>query len=281
MYRIQTHLKRGKNMFKLEKIENAYLVILRYMIIVVATLALLASGYMVLNGFVKSLTGDPDLPTKSFVNSANNSIPTTDIALSWISDSEKESMEEFITSNKIKGHYTKRMQDEPSLQVLANKFLTNAFDVSYTNEDAVSGMIFGENGVSWDPSYSNTESSRSDNLNTLYLSMLRNHLENLSDLAPWFAQLNNDRREDYQNHLLSDTDGDVQRYLARFNSEWEEWVEDLGYEYDADLAEAEMTRASASMSYYAAGIAFAIFLAVMFMSLIAFIERNTSKIANK
>jgi hypothetical protein len=142
-------------------------------------------------------------------------------------------------------------------------------------------MIFGENGVSWDPSYSNTESSRSDNLNTLYLSMLRNHLENLSDLAPWFAQLNNDRREDYQNHLLSDTDGDVQRYLARFNSEWEEWVEDLGYEYDADLAEAEMTRASASMSYYAAGIAFAIFLAVMFMSLIAFIERNTSKIANK
>jgi hypothetical protein len=268
-------------MFKLEKIENAYLVILRYMIIVVATLALLASGYMVLNGFVKSLTGDPDLPTKSFVNSANNSIPTTDIALSWISDSEKESMEEFITSNKIKGHYTKRMQDEPSLQVLANKFLTNAFDVSYTNEDAVSGMIFGENGVSWDPSYSNTESSRSDNLNTLYLSMLRNHLENLSDLAPWFAQLNNDRREDYQNHLLSDTDGDVQRYLARFNSEWEEWVEDLGYEYDADLAEAEMTRASASMSYYAAGIAFAIFLAVMFMSLIAFIERNTSKIANK
>jgi hypothetical protein len=281
MYRIQTYLKRGKNMFKLEKIENAYLVILRYMIIVVATLALLASGYMVLNGFVKSLTGDPDLPTKSFVNSANNSIPTTDIALSWISDSEKESMEEFITSNKIKGHYTKRMQDEPSLQVLANKFLTNAFDVSYTNEDAVSGMIFGENGVSWDPSYSNTESSRSDNLNTLYLSMLRNHLENLSDLAPWFAQLNNDRREDYQNHLLSDTDGDVQRYLARFNSEWEEWVEDLGYEYDADLAEAEMTRASASMSYYAAGIAFAIFLAVMFMSLIAFIERNTSKIANK
>jgi hypothetical protein len=281
MYRIQTYLKREKNMFKLEKIENAYLVILRYMIIVVATLALLASGYMVLNGFVKSLTGDPDLPTKSFVNSANNSIPTTDIALSWISDSEKESMEEFITSNKIKGHYTKRMQDEPSLQVLANKFLTNAFDVSYTNEDAVSGMIFGENGVSWDPSYSNTESSRSDNLNTLYLSMLRNHLENLSDLAPWFAQLNNDRREDYQNHLLSDTDGDVQRYLARFNSEWEEWVEDLGYEYDADLAEAEMTRASASMSYYAAGIAFAIFLAVMFMSLIAFIERNTSKIANK
>ena len=268
-------------MFKLEKIENAYLVILRYMIIVVATLALLASGYMVLNGFVKSLTGDPDLPTKSFVNSANNSIPTTDIVLSWISDSEKESMEEFITSNKIKGHYTKRMQDEPSLQVLADKFLTNAFDVSYTNEDAVSGMIFGENGVSWDPSYSNTESSRSDNLNTLYLSMLRNHLENLSDLAPWFAQLNNDRRKDYQNHLLSDTDGNVQRYLARFNSEWEEWVEDLGYEYDADLAEAEMTRASASMSYYAAGIAFAIFLAVMFMSLIAFIERNTSKIANK
>jgi len=268
-------------MLGLENIENAYLVILRYMIIVVATLALLASGYMLLNGFAKQLTGDPDLPTKNFVKSANNTIPTTTLALSWISDSEKESMEEFIAANKIKGHYSKRMTEEPTLQSLANNFLINAFGVSYNNDNALTDMVYGDNGVSWTNRYSNIESSKSDNLNLLYNSMLRNHLENLDDLSPWFAQLSDDRRKAYQDHLLKDTNGNVQRYIARFNNEWEYWLEDLGDEYDADLAEAQMTRSLASMSYYAAGIAFAIFLAVMFMSLIAFIERNTSKIANK
>tara|TARA_B100001057_G_scaffold493557_1_gene588239 strand:- start:667 stop:1473 length:807 start_codon:yes stop_codon:yes gene_type:complete len=268
-------------MFGLEKIENAYLLLLRYMIIVVATLALLASGYMVLNGFVKSMTGDPDLPTKSFVKSANNTIPTTNLALSWIPDSEKESMEEFIAANRIKGHYSKRMQDEPSLQVLANTFLTSAFNISYTSDDALSTMLFGDDGIRYTLSHSNADSSGSDNLNVLYLSMMRDHLENLNDLAPWFAQLSDDRRMDYQNHLLKETDGNVQRYLALFNNEWEAWVEDLGDEYDNDLVAAELRRASASMSYYSAGIAFALFLAVMFMSLIAFIERNTSKIANR
>ena len=111
--------------------------------------------------------------------------------------------------------------------------------------------------------------------------MMIDHLENLNDLAPWFAQLSDSRRMDYQNHLLKETDGNVQRYLAYFNNEWEDWVEDLGDEYEADLIAAEMRRASASLSYTAAGVAFAVFLAVMFMSLIAFIERNTSKIANR
>ena len=268
-------------MLALEKIENTYLVILRYMIIVVATLALVASGYMLLNGFAKQLTGDPDLPTKNFVKSANETIPTTTLALAWISESEKESMEEFIAANKIKGHYSKKMTEELTLQSLANNFLTNAFGVSYTNESAVTDMVYGDNGVSWTNRYSNLESSKSDNLNVLYNSMLRNHLENLNDLSPWFAQLSADRRIAYQDHLLKDTNGNIQRYIARFNNEWEYWLEDLGDEYDADLAEAQMTRDLASMSYYAAGIAFAIFLVVMFMSLIAFIERNTSKIANK
>ena len=268
-------------MFGLEKIENIYLVMLRYMIIVVATLALLVSGYMVLNGFAKSLTGDPDLPTKSFVKSANNTIPTTTLALAWISDGEKESMEEFIADNRIKGHYSKRMQDEPSLELLANTFLTNAFNISYTNDDAVESMLYGDNGVRWTSSHSNKDSSGSDNLNSLYNSMMIDHLENLNDLAPWFAQLSDSRRMDYQNHLLKETDGNVQRYLAYFNNEWEDWVEDLGDEYEADLIAAEMRRASASLSYTAAGVAFAVFLAVMFMSLIAFIERNTSKIANR
>ena len=142
-------------------------------------------------------------------------------------------------------------------------------------------MLYGDNGVRWTSSHSNKDSSGSDNLNSLYNSMMIDHLENLNDLAPWFAQLSDSRRMDYQNHLLNETDGNVQRYLAYFNNEWEDWVEDLGDEYEADLIAAEMRRASASLSYTAAGVAFAVFLAVMFMSLIAFIERNTSKIANR
>lgn len=281
MYVLNLHIISEEKMIELEKIENAYLVILRYMIIVVATLALSASGYMLLNGFAKQLTGDPDLPTKNFVKSANEIMPTTTLALSWISEGEKESMEEFIAANKIKGHYSKRMTEKSTLQSLANKFLTNAFGVSYTNENAVTDMVYGDNAVSWTDRYSNLESSKSDNLNVLYHSMLRNHLENLDDLSPWFAQLSDDRRKVYQDHLLKDINGNVQRYIARFNNEWEYWLEDLVDDYDAELAEAQMTRSLASMSYYAAGTAFAIFLAVMFMSLIAFIERNTSKIANK
>ena len=277
-------------MFGLEKIENIYLVMLRYMIIVVATLALLVSGYMALNGFAKSLTGDPDLPTKSFVKSANNTIPTTTLALSWISDSEKESMEEFIAANRIKGHYSKRMKDEPSLTELANNFLTNAFGVSYQNEDAVSSMVFsGILDVIYEGEYvlgtikvqrrwNNPDAGKSDNLATLYRSMFRDHLENLNDLSPWFASLSDDRRKEYQDYLLS---GDIHRYLEDFSFEWEDWLNDLGEEYDTELASAELRRASASVSYTAAGFAFAVFLAVMFMSLIAFIERNTSKIANR
>ena len=142
-------------------------------------------------------------------------------------------------------------------------------------------MLYGDNGVRWTSSHSNEASNGSDSLWVLYNSMMRDHLENLNDLAPWFAQLSDSRRMDYQNHLLKETDGNVQRYLAYFNNEWEDWVEDLGDEYEADLIAAEMRRASASLSYTAAGVAFAVFLAVMFMSLIAFIERNTSKIANR
>jgi hypothetical protein len=270
-------------MFDLEKIENIYLLILRYMIVAIATLAISVSIYMMLNGFVKSLTGDPDLPTKSFVSSANVEIPTTKIALTWISEDEKKSMQEYIASNKIKGHYNKSMQSETSLQALANKFLTNAFDVSYNVDGAVDNMLYGEDsqGVSWSSHYTNEDSSKSDNLNTLYVSMLGNHLENLDTLAPWFKQLSDERRKSYQDHLLKSVSGNTSRYLSSFNDSWVEWIKDRGEKYDEDLLESEMTRASASISYYSAGVSFAVFLAIMFMSLIAFIERNTSKIANK
>ena len=270
-------------MFDLEKIENTYLVILRYMIVAVASLAILVSVYMMLNGFAKALTGDPDLPTKSFVTSANLEIPTTKIALAWMPEDEKKSMEEYITFNKIKGHYNKRMIDESNRQTLANTFLTNAFGISYTSEGVVDDMIYGEQagGVSITTRWTNESSSRSDNLNILYNSMLINHLENLDTLAPWFKQLSDQRRKVYQDFLLEEVNGNTSRYLSSFNDNWTEWTDDLGAKYDEDLLEAEMTRASASISYYSAGIAFAVFLAVMFMSLIAFIERNTSKIANK
>ena len=271
-------------MFDLEKIENTYLVILRYMIVAVASLAILVSAYMMLNGFAKALTGDPNLPTKSFVTSANLEMPTTNIVLAWMPEDEKKSMEEYIASNEIKGHYNKRMNIESNLQALANTFLTNAFGISYTSEGIVDDMVYGEDAGGQNiitSRWTNKSSSKSDNLNTLYNSMLINHLENLDTMAPWFKNLSDQRRKVYQDFLLEEVDGNTSRYISSFTDNWTEWKEELGAKYDEDLLEAEMTRASASISYYSAAMAFAVFLAVMFMSLIAFIERNTSKIANK
>ena len=79
-------------MFNLEKIENLYLLILRYVIVVVASIAILTSTIMLLTGFAKSMTGDPNLPTENYRSSANSSVATSDIVLSWVPESEKESL---------------------------------------------------------------------------------------------------------------------------------------------------------------------------------------------
>ena len=274
----------GNFMLNLERIENIYLIILRYVIVAVASVAIGISVYMSLNGFGKALTGDPDLPTKSFVSSANLEIPTTKIVLEWMPEDERKSMEEYIAANNIKGHYNKSMESESNKQELANIFLTNAFNISYTSDGVVDDMLFGEDAdrsVDITTRWTNPLSSKSDNLNELYHSMLINHLENLNTLAPWFNQLSDQRRNEYKDFVLEGVIGNTSRYLSSFNNNWTEWKDGLGAEYDEDLLEAQMTRASATISFYSAGVAFAVFLLVMFMSLIVFIERNTSKIANK
>jgi hypothetical protein len=129
--------------------------------------------------------------------------------------------------------------------------------------------------------WTDEESDDSDNLNLLWNSMLRDHLRNLDQFSSWFQSLEESRKTTYKDFLLDQIAGDTPRFIASFNTAWMSWVEKEGNKYDEALIEAEVTRASAIANYTTALISFGIFLFVMFMSLIAFIERNTSKISNK
>ena len=273
-------------MFDLEKIENLYLLILRYVIVVVASLAVITAIIMLLTGFVKSMTGDPDLPTESYRSSANSSIATSKIVLDWVPDGEEtDSLKSFIEEN-VDDRYSRFESDDGDYDELTNTFLMNAFGVSYNNKSFVRDVaLFGDDAqkVQWSPRWTDEESNDSDNLNLLWNSMLRDHLRNLDQFSPWFQSLEESRKTTYKNHLLAETgtDGDTPRFIAAFNTAWMSWVEKEGYKYDAALSEAQLTRVSAIGNYTTALISFGIFLFVMFMSLIAFIERNTSKISNK
>ena len=271
-------------MFELEKIENLYLLILRYVIVVVASLAVITAIIMLLTGFIKSMTGDPDLPTESYRSSANSSVATSQIVLGWVPDGEeKDSLKSFIEEN-VDDRYSRFESDDGNYEELTNTFLTNAFGVSYNNKSFVNDVaLFGDNAqeTTWKSRWTDEKSDDSDNLNLLWNSMLRDHLRNLDQFSPWFQSLEESRKTTYKDFLLDQIAGDTPRFIASFNTAWMSWVEKEGNEYDEALIEAEATRASAIANYTTALISFGIFLFVMFMSLIAFIERNTSKIANK
>tara|TARA_Y100001970_G_scaffold278897_1_gene385294 strand:- start:526 stop:1341 length:816 start_codon:yes stop_codon:yes gene_type:complete len=271
-------------MFNLEKIENLYLLILRYVIVVVASLAVITAIIMLLTGFLRSMTGDPDLPTEDYRSSANSNVATSDIILGWVPDGEeKEGLKSFIEEN-VDDRYSRFESDGGNYDELTNTFLQNAFGVSYTNKSFVTDIaLFGDNSqeVTWQTRWTDENSDDSDNLNLLWNSMLRDHLRNLDQFSPWFQSLGESRRNSYKDFLLENIAGDTPRFIASFNTAWKEWIQEEGNRYDKELMEAEATRASAIASYTTALISFGIFLFVMFMSLIAFIERNTAKISNK
>jgi len=272
-------------MFNLEKIENLYLLILRYVIVVVASIAILTSTIMLLTGFAKSMTGDPDLPTESYRSSANASVATSDIVLGWVPEGEeKESLKSFIEEN-VDDRYSRRFpSDSGDYDVITNNFLNNSFGVTYNDKSFVRNVaLFGDDSqeVTWQSNWTDKDSNDSDNINDLWSSMMRDHLRNLNQFSPWFSSLEQSRKDTYKDFLLTNTVGDTPRFIASFNTAWLEWLEEEGNKYDKALAEAQLTRASAMANYTTAAIAFGIFLFVMFMSLIAFIERNTAKIADK
>ncbi len=271
-------------MFNLEKIENLYLLILRYVIVVVASIAILTSTIMLLTGFAKSMTGDPDLPTENYRSSANSSVATSDIVLRWVPEGEKESLKAFI-EEKVDDSYPRKFpSDSGDYDVLTNNFLNNSFGVTYNNKSFVRDVaLFGDDSqeVTWNSRWTDEDSNDSDNLNSLWASMLRDHLRNLDQFSPWFSSLEQSRNDTYKDFLLANIAGDTPRFIASFNTAWLKWLEEEGNKYDDALAEAQLTRASAMANYTTAAVSFGIFLFVMFMSLIAFIERNTAKIADK
>ena len=274
----------GANMFTLEKIENLYLLILRYVIVVVASMAVLAAVIMLFTGFLKSMTGDPNLPTDDFRSSANSFVATSDIVLGWAPDGEeKDSLKSFFEEN-VDDDYSRFKSEEGDYDELTNAFLNNAFGVSYNNKSFVKNVaLFGDTSqkLTWPSRWTDEDSNDSDNLNELWNSMLRDHLRNLDQFSPWFQSLEESRRTVYKDFLLDNIEGDTPRFIASFNTAWKKWVQIEGDIYDGELIEAEATRASAMANYTTALISFGVFLFVMFMSLIAFIERNTAKLQNK